>query len=104
MHQEAGRSETKWMPSNGSPITSGLITDPFSLDEMENEDDDALPLINIVTGVVMTPAHVQCILQCYELGKTQMKEFVEERLNSSEALFWDAIPSLKIKTFESLSK
>ena len=77
------------------------MTDPFSLDEMENEDDDALPLINIVTGVVMPTAHVQRILQCYELGKTQVEEFVEERVNSSETLFWDAIPSLKIKTFES---
>ena len=87
-----------------STITSGLVTDPFSLDGLENEDDDALPLINIVTRVVMPPANVQRILQCYELGKTEMEAFVEERLNSSETLFWDAIPSLKIKTFESLSQ
>ena len=34
----------------------------------------------------------------------QMEAFMEERFNLSETLFWDAISSLKIKTFESLSQ
>lgn len=87
-----------------STVTSGLVNDPFYLDGLENGDDDVLPLINIATGVVMPATDAQRILQCYELGKTQMEVFVEERLNSSETLFWDAIPSLKIKTFETLSR
>lgn len=73
-HKDASGSRKKRVEEDvvklTSTVTSGLVTDPFSLDGLENEDADALPLINIATGVVMPAADVQRILQCYELGKT----------------------------------
>ena len=33
-----------------------------------------------------------------------MTTFVEERLNTNEVLFWNALPNLKIKTFTTLAK
>ena len=87
-----------------STITSGLMTDPFSLDEVDNDSNDPLPLINIATGVVMPQDVTRRLLSCYELGRAQMTTFVEERLNTNEVLFWNALPNLKIKTFTTLAK
>jgi len=33
-----------------------------------------------------------------------MKAFVEQRLNTNDVLFWNALPNLKIKTFNTLAK
>lgn len=82
-------------------ITSGMMTDPFSLDE---EEDGALPLVNIATGVVMPSDTASHLLNSYNTGTTQMMEFVEQRLNTNKVKFFDAIPNLKIKTFASLAK
>jgi len=72
------------------------MTDPFSLDEVDNDSDDPLPLINIATGVVMPQDVTRRLLSCYELGRAQMTTFVEERLNTNEVLFWNALPNRKI--------
>ena len=82
-------------------ITSGMMTDPFSLDE---EEGGVLPLVNIATGVVMLPAAALHLLNSYDTSTTQMMEFVEQRLNTNKVKFFDAIPNLKIKTFASLAK
>lgn len=82
-------------------ITSGMMTDPFSLDEDEH---CVSPLVNIATGVVMPPDTAACLLNSYDAGTTQMMDFVEQRLNTNNVNFFNAIPNLKIKTFASLAK
>jgi len=86
-----------------STITSGLMTNPFSCDEEEN-DDETLPLINIAVGVVMPPDHAKCLLQSYKLGEAQMKMFVEQRLKTCKVVFWIWTPNLKSHTFDTLAK
>ena len=82
-------------------ITSGLMTDPFSVNE---DEDDISPLINIATGVRMPFAHAERLVSSFENGTAQMNMFVEQRLNTNNTNFWDSLPNLKIKTFASLVK
>ena len=64
-----------------STITNGLMTNPFSLDGTNSAD--ALPLINIATGVVMPLVDAQRLLQCHELGLAQMDTFVADRIQNT---------------------
>ena len=82
-------------------ITSELMTDPFSLD---NVDDGISSLINIATGIRMPPDAATRMVNSYQIGTAQMTTFVEQRLNTNEVTFWDSLPNLKIKTFATLSK
>ena len=82
-------------------ITSGLMSDPFSSNENE---DDISPLINIATGVRMPFALAERLVSSFENGTAQMTMFVEQRLNTNNTNFWDSLPNLKIKTFASLVK
>jgi hypothetical protein len=75
-------------------MTSELMTDPFSLAE---DEDGISPLVNIATGVVMPPDSASRLLKSYDTGTAQMMEFVEQRLNTSEVKFFDAMPNQKIK-------
>ena len=82
--------------------TSGLMTDPFSLDE---DDDEISPLIKIATDVRIPFAlteHLVSSLRLALLG--QITKFVEQRLITNNTTFWDSLPNLKIKTFASLVK
>ena len=72
-------------------FSSGLMKDTFS------EESDSLS--NIASGVVL-PAYVaERLVTSLEKGQEQMNSFIQQRLNSNDVSFWDAIPSLKIKTF-----
>lgn len=106
-HKEAGTNRRKRDEGDVmkilSTVTSGLMTNPFCLDD-EDDGDSRIPLTNIATGVVMPKDGEQHLLQSYELGKTQMNTFVEQRLNTSEVPFWNPIPKLGIKTFSTLAK
>ena len=82
-------------------ITSGLMTDPFSLDE---DDADVSPLINIATGVRMPFALAERLVSSCDIGTDQMTMFVKQRLDTNNTKFWDSLPNLKIKTFASLVK
>ena len=85
-------------------ITSGLMTDPFSLDE---DDDDIPSLIKIATdvGVRMPFALNNLLVSSLRLALIgQITQFVEQRLNTNNTTFWDSLPNLKIKTFASLVK
>ena len=82
-------------------ITSGFMTDPFSLDE---DDADVSPLINIATGVRMPFALAERLVSSFDIGTDQMTMFVEQRLDTNNTTFWDSLPNLKIKTFASLVK
>ena len=67
-------------------ITSGLMTDPFSVDE----DDDA---------------HTERLVSSLRLALLgQITKFVEQRLITNNTTFWDSLPNLEIKTFASLVK
>lgn len=50
----------------------------------------------------MPPDSAACLLKSYELGTAQMEKFVEQRLNTNEVKFWDALPNLKIKTYATM--
>ncbi|KAK3746852.1 hypothetical protein QZH41_000041 [Actinostola sp. cb2023] len=80
-----------------SCFTSGMMVDPFVC-----EENDAL--INFGTGVVLPDGAVESLLTCVEKGREQMREFVDKRINSNTVSFWDPVPSLKVKTFSSLTK
>lgn len=85
-------------------ITSELMTNPFSLNEVDSDGKEPLPLTNIATGVVMPADIVKRILQSYVLGTVHMNAFVSQRLDTNEMNFWNAIPNLQIKTFAALAK
>ena len=78
-------------------FSSELITNPFMY-----EESDAL--LNLATGMVMPADEASRLLDAYNEGAVQMKEFVEQRLNSNNVSFWNPIPNLKIKTFASTAK
>lgn len=65
-------------------ITSGIMTDHFSLNEVEY---GVSPLINIATGVVMPSDSASHLLNSYDTGTTQMMEFVKQRLNTNKVIF-----------------
>ena len=77
-------------------FTSGLMTNPFSLETQ--------PVVNMATGVVLPDDVADALLASHSKGKEQLMTFIEKRLNTSAVSFWDAIPSLKIKTFSSTTK
>lgn len=79
-----------------SCFVSGLMKDPFT------EESDSLS--NIAAGVVLPTDVAKQLLTSTEKGQEQMKGFIEQRLNSNDVSFWNAIPSLKIKTFSSTTK
>ena len=83
-------------------ITSGLMTDPFSLNK---DDDEISPLVNIATCVrirLFLPNVWSAPSRLALLG--QITKFVEQRLNNNNTTFWDSLQNLKIKTFASLVK
>ena len=77
-------------------FTSGLMTNPFNLETQ--------PIVNMATGVVLPDDVADSLLASHSKGKEQMMTFIEKRLNTSAVRFWDAIPSLKIRTFSSTTK
>ena len=44
------------------------------------------------------------LLTSAKKGQEQMKRLIQQRLNSNDVSFWNAIPSLKIETFHSMTK
>ena len=58
----------------------------------------------MATGVVLPDDVADALLASHSKGKEQMMTFIEKRLNTSAVSFWDAIPSLKIKTFSSTTR
>ena len=68
-------------------ITSWLMTDPFSLDD---DDDEISPLINIATAVRMLFAHTERLVSSMRLALLgQIKKFVEQRLITNNTTFWE---------------
>ena len=82
-------------------ITSGLMTDPFPLDE---DDDEISPLINISTGVRKPFALAERLVRSFEIGTAQMAMFVEQRLNTNKPKFWDSLPKDQDINFVSMVK
>ena len=68
-------------------ITSWLMTDPFSLDD---DDDEISPLINIATDVRMLFAHTERLVSSLRLALLgQITQFVEQRLITNNTTFWE---------------
>ena len=85
-------------------VNTGQITEPFCLEEAQEDSHNILPLINIAIGVVIPQDSAGKLVKSYEAGTAQMLTFVEQRLNKHEKNVWDAVPNLKIKTFSTLTK
>eukprot|EP00058_Branchiostoma_floridae_P000882 XP_002586370.1 hypothetical protein BRAFLDRAFT_108655 [Branchiostoma floridae] len=60
--------------------------------------------IDILSFGAVMPEDDAVRLSAYKKGLEQCTEFVQQRLNSEEVGFWEALPHLKIKTFYSLSR
>ena len=76
-----------------SCFTTELMANPFT---QESES-----LVNFATGIVLPSNSADGLIRSTEKGREQMNTFVEKRLNTNEVNFWDPIPKLKVKTFES---
>ena len=76
-----------------SCFTTELMANPFT---QESES-----LVNFATGVVLPSNSADGLIRSTEKGREQMNTFVEKRVNTNEVSFWDPIPKLKVKTFES---
>ena len=83
-------------------ITSGLMTDPLSLDE---DDDEMYALIKIATDVGMLFALTRRLVSSLRVALLgQITKFVEQRLHTNNTTFWVSLPNMKINTFTSLVK
>jgi hypothetical protein len=78
-----------------SCFTSGLMSNPF-------EDTDAL--VNFATGIVLPMDVAEILVSSTEKGREQMEMFIEKIITTNKISFWDPVPSLKVKTFSSITK
>ena len=104
-HKETGSRRLTKDESHVQKVVNTLLdvmTDPFCLENID--DEECSSLVSIATGVVMPDEKAGRLLTSADLGKTQMKGFVEKRLNTGEVKFWERVSHLKIDTFASLSK
>ena len=104
-HRDGSRENVDHVRKLLIVITSGLMTDPLSLDE--DDDDEISPLIKIATdvGLRMPFALNERLVSTLRLALlSQITKFVEQRLNANNTTFWGSLPNLKIKTFASLVK
>ena len=87
-------------------LSDGLdrIMDPFDLkDFSENDDTEAISLMNIATGVVLPDDMSLSLLTAKDTGEALMKDFLENKLDSTTK-FWDSLKRTDTKTFASLNK
>ena len=95
MHKEATKARVKRDEDDVNKLlscfTSGLMINPCSL------ESDAL--VNFATGVVLPDDVAETLVNSTKKGQNQMKNFIEERINSNTTSFWDSIPNNKVKTF-----
>ena len=61
-------------------------------------------LVSFAIGVVLPEKGAADLVKGKEKGQEQMNSFIENRLQSNKSSFWDPIPSLKLITFESITK
>ena len=60
------------------------MTDPFDLkDFSENDDTEAIPLMNIATGLVLPDNISLSLLTAEDTGEALMKDFLENKLGST---------------------
>ena len=76
----------------------------FTSDVMINPFEDAEDLVNFATGIVLPTDVAEVLVNSTEKGKEQMETFIAKRMNSNTIGFWEPIPSLKVKTFSSITK
>ena len=68
--------------------------------EQGSESGDKIALSNLATGVVMTTDVSSRLLESEKLVEKEMNAFIEKRINSNAVGFWEALPKMKIKTFQ----
>ena len=74
-------------------LSDGLdrMMDPFDLkDFSENDDTEAISLMNIATGVVLPDDMSLSLLTAKDTGEALMKGFLENKLDSTTK-FWDSL-------------
>ena len=73
-------------------FTSNAMTDPFSY-EAGGEP------FNFATGLLLPTNVADSLLSSTEKGREQIDTFVKQRLETSEVIFWNPVPNLKVKSF-----
>ena len=77
--------------------------DPFELKDFSEKDDtEAIPLMNIATGVLLDDMSLSR-LTAKDTREALMKDFLENKLDSTTK-FWDSLKRVDNKTFASLNK
>ena len=69
-------------------------------DFSENDDTEAISLMNIATGVVLPDDMSLSLLTAKDTGEALMKDFLENKLDSTTK-FWDSLKRANTKTFAS---
>ena len=104
-HKEAGSERLKKDESNVQNLVNtapNVMTTPFCLESVD--EGECSPLLNITTGVVLPDDKADRLTKAADLGKMEMKVFVDKRLNTNAVKFWEPVRHLKIETFASLMK
>jgi hypothetical protein len=83
-------------------ILRNHMLNPFALDETEYL---AVDQVIILSSRVLTPVAVcKDLLEAETLGKTAMKSFLQNRLQTSAKNFHDPLPNMKLKTCATTNK
>ena len=100
-HKEGGSLRVKRDEEDVTKLVSTLesvMVNPF------HAENEATPLSNLSSGVIMPNDMSTRLLYAEDLGRREMKTFIANRINSNSVGFWDPLPSLKIQTFASMTK
>ena len=73
---------------------------PFIIDATT---DEATPLMNVVTGVVLGHPKSDKLLNAKQIGQDELKNWFQSRV-VGESDFWTTLPKLNLQTFASLNK
>ena len=73
------------------------LVNPFDIGQYEEEK---MPLINIATGTVAPSEVSESLLSAKEQGEKAMEGFVQARLISDKANFWNPLKKTTSKPFK----
>ena len=62
------------------------------------------PVVNIATAVVLPVDVSHNLLDAHNVGRVELRNWVENRLIQKPELFWDTLPPMNLKNFSCLNK
>ena len=100
LHRELGSQKIERDENDVNNIIQCIETklvNPFDIGKYQGEK---MPLINIATGTVAPSEVSESLLSAKEEGEKAMIEFVQARLISDKANFWDPLKKTTSKPFK----